>query len=133
MTSSSTDARQIRRFGLVAFIFFGLLSALGWWKEKPFPFYFFGILALIGVGFILFPIRLRFLYTAWHSVAYRIGRFVNTVILVIAYYAVITPAALLKRVFGGRPLPTRPDGNIASYWIERKEPIQPRDRFLKRF
>jgi hypothetical protein len=53
--------------------------------------------------------------------------------LTLAYYFIITPAALLKRVFGGRPLPLKPDKNISSYWVTRKEPAQPREQFLKRF
>ena len=52
---------------------------------------------------------------------------------VLAYYLVITPTALLKRVFGGRPLPTRPDRDAASYWVTRPELAQPKERFIKRY
>ena len=50
-----------------------------------------------------------------------------------AYVFVLLPSALLKRVFGGRPLPVRPDRNGASYWVDRTEPAQPRERFSKRY
>ena len=50
-----------------------------------------------------------------------------------AYYLVVTPFGLLKRLFGGRPLPLKPDRNRSSYWAERPEPAQPKERFTKRF
>jgi hypothetical protein len=53
--------------------------------------------------------------------------------LAIAYYVVITPAALLKRLFGGRPLPLSPDPDASTYWVSRDEPAQPKERFYKRF
>jgi hypothetical protein len=62
-----------------------------------------------------------------------VGRLVNTLLLTLAYLLVITPAAWLKRLFGGRPLPVRPDRQASSYWVEREEPAQPRERYLKRF
>jgi len=67
------------------------------------------------------------------KVAHLIGRMVNTLILAIAYYAVITPSALIKRALGGAPIPTRPDKRASSYWVERTEPAQAKERFLKRF
>ena len=49
------------------------------------------------------------------------------------YYLVITPAALIKRLMGGRPLPLKPDKQTESYWVTRAEPSQPRERFIKRY
>jgi hypothetical protein len=46
---------------------------------------------------------------------------------------VITPAALIKRIFGGRPLSTKPDKNVSSYWVTRKEAVQSKEQYLKRF
>ncbi len=45
MTSFSTNAGKIRRFGVVAFVFFGCLFALGVWTKKPIPTYLFGFLS----------------------------------------------------------------------------------------
>jgi hypothetical protein len=54
-------------------------------------------------------------------------------ILTIFFYFVMTPAALLKRIFGGRPLPVKPDPDAETYWVTRTEPAQPKERFPKRF
>jgi hypothetical protein len=130
---SLTDIRQIRRFGVVALIFFGVLASLGIWTKRPVPTCVFGALSLLGLGFILLPEQLRPVHDAWLKIAHLVGRVVTTTILALAYYLVITPSALIKRVFGGRPLPMRPDEKAPSYWVTRSEPVQPRDRFLKRY
>ena len=133
MSLNSTDTKQIRTFGLIALIFFGCLCALGIWLEKPLPTYLFGALSALGLGFILFPYQLRPVFVSWLKIAHFLGRVVTTVILTLAYYLVITPAALIKRIFGGAPLPVKPDKNVSSYWVTRKEAAQSKEQFLKRF
>ncbi|MGD9034830.1 MAG: hypothetical protein PVH02_19335 [Desulfobacteraceae bacterium] len=133
MTSSSTDKKEIRKFGIIAFVFFGCLCALGLWRQKPVAIYLFGVLSLLGMGFIWLPSPLKPVYDAWLRIAHLIGRAVTIVMLTLAYYLVITPSALIKRIFGGRPLPIRPDKELASYWVTRPEPAQPKERFIKRF
>ena len=130
---NSTDAKQIRTFGLIALIFFGCLCALGIWLEKSLPTYLFGILSALGLGFILFPHQLRPAFVAWLKIAHFFGKLITTLILALAYYLVITPAALIKRIFGGTPLPIKPDKNVSSYWVTRKEAVQSKEQFLKRF
>jgi hypothetical protein len=125
--------KDIRKFGLIALIFFGCLCGLGLWTKKPLPTYLFGSLSILGLGFILIPARLRPVYNAWLKIAHVIGRIITTLILALAYYLVITPAALIKRLFGGRPLPVKPDKQATSYWVTRTEPAQPKERFLKRY
>ena len=133
MDSNSTDKREIRRFGLVALLFFGSLCALALWKQSPLPTYLFGLLGFLGACLLLFPSRARPLYEGWQKCAHLVGRVFTGLVLTLSYFLVITPSAWLKRVFGGRPLPVKPDRNRSSYWVEREEAAQPRERFLKRF
>ena len=133
MNSNSTKSNEIRKFGLIAFIFFGLMCSLGIWKHKPVPIYLFGTLSLLGLGFILMPSRLKPVHSLWLKFAHCIGRIVTTIILAMAFYLVITPSALIKRLFGGAPLPVKPDKNASSYWVTRTESAQPKERFTKRY
>jgi len=133
MNWNSTDSREIRRFGLVAFVLFGSLCALGLWSKRLVPFYIFGLLSILGCGFILVPSRLRPVYAGWLKIAHFLGTIVTILILTMAYYLVITPSALIKRIFGGRPLPVMPDRETSSYWVDRAEPAQPKERFIKRY
>ena len=101
--------------------------------QKTVPTYLFGFLSILGFGFILFPFRLRYVYAGWLTIAHFIGRIITTLILTLAYYMVITISAFIKRLFGGRPLPVRPDNKVSSYWVTREEQAQTKERFLKRF
>jgi hypothetical protein len=133
MNSSSTEKKEIRKFGVIAFIFFGVLSALGIWRGKPVPTYLFGSISILGLCFILMPSRFRRVHEGWLSIAGFIGKVTNILILTLAYYLVITPAALLKRLFSGAPLPVKPDEQASTYWVNRNEPAQPEERFIKRY
>lgn len=133
MSLNSIDSREIRKFGLVALVFFGCLCALGFWMKKSIPTYLFGFFSILGIGFILIPSRLRPVHAAWMKIAHFLGRIVTILILALAYYLVITPSALIKRLFGGRPLPVKPDKKCSSYWVPRSEAAQPKERFLKRY
>ena len=130
---NSTDPKQIRKFGLITFIFFGCLCAFGIWSEKPLPTFLFGALSALGLGFILFPHQLKPVFVVWLKIAHFLGSVLTTLILVFAYYMVITPAALIKRILGGAPLPVKPDKSVPSYWVTRKEAVQSKEQFLKRF
>lgn len=133
MNSNSTNSKEIRKFGVIAFFFFGSLCALGLLTNKPLLIYIFGFLSILGFGFMLIPSPLKPIYTAWLKIANFLGRIVTALILTLAYYMVITPSALIKRLFGGRPLPVKPNKKVSSYWVARTEPAQPKERFLKRY
>jgi hypothetical protein len=70
--------KDIRKFGLIALIFFGCLCGLGLWTKKPLPTYLFGSLSILGLGFILIPARLRPVYNAWLKIAHVIGRIITS-------------------------------------------------------
>ena len=130
---NSIDKKEVRKFGVVAFLFFGGLCALGLWLEKPIPSSFFGFLSFIGLGFILFPTGLRPVYSGWLKISHFVGKLITVVMLTLAYYLVITPSALIKSLIGGRPISLKFDKKPRSYWVDRTEPAQPKARFLKRY
>ena len=133
MNSNSTDPKEIRKFGWVALIFFGSLFSLCVWLKKPFAPYVFCALAILGAGFVIIPMRMTRVYSVWLRIAHLIGRVITTIMLSLGFYLVITPAGLIKRLFGGRPLPIKPNRNAATYWVKRSEPAQPKERFIKRY
>jgi len=134
MISSLTDhTREIRKFGVIALLFFGTLFCLALWRHRVILTFFCGILSFLGLCLLLFPAPLRPIYVAWLKFAHFIGRTSTTIILTLTYYLVITPTALVRRLFGGSPLPTSPDKKISSYWVTRSELVQPKERFVKRY
>lgn len=133
MNSNSTDTRKTRQFGIIALIFFGCLGSVGLLTGKFVAACFFGFLAVTGLGLSLAPCRLSPIYFNWLKIAGFLGKVTNVIALSLAYYLVITPCALILRVFKGPPLPVKPDKRVASYWVARAEPAQSKERFLKRF
>ena len=133
MNSNLIDPREIRKFGAIGFIFFGILLAVAVWRDKTLVAFFFGFLTVLSTGFVLMPVLLKPVYIGWLKIAHFIGSKVTMLILTIMFCFVITPAALLKRILGGRPLPIKPDPDADTYWVTRPEPAQPKERFLKRY
>ena len=133
MNSSLINPREIKKFGIIGTIFFGILLTVAVWRDKALAAYFFGLLTVLSIGFVLMPVKLQPIYAGWLKVAHFIGSKVTILILTILFYLVITPAALLKRIFGGRPLPLKPDPDAETYWVTRPEPAQPKERFPKRY
>ena len=133
MNSNLTDPGEIRKFGAIGSLFFGAVFAVAVWRDKTLVASFFGLLTVLSIGFVLMPVRLKPVYAGWLKIAHFIGSKVTILILTIMFYSVITPAALLKRILGGRPLPVKPDPDADTYWVTRPEPSQPKERFLKRY
>ena len=133
MILSSTDKKEIRKFGAVALLFFGFLCSIAIWRQKFLIACFFGALSLLGTGFLIFPGILRPAYQKWMQIAHFIGKLITLIMLTMAYYLVITPFALIKKIFGGSPIPLKPDKTVSSYWVSRSELAQPKERFIKRF
>lgn len=133
MTSFSTDLRQIRRFGLAGVVVFGLLGGLGYWRAQAVPACFFSLLTLLCMGFLIVPARFAPIYVGWMKAAHLLGRYFTAFILSLTYYLVITPFGLVMRIFGKTALPVRQDKGVSSYWVARSEPVQPKERFFKRY
>jgi hypothetical protein len=133
MNSFSTDRQAIRKFGAIGFVFFGILFSLSLWRQRYVFAVLFGFFTCLSIGFLLLPSHLRPVYEGWLRISHLVGRGMTFVILTVAYYVVITPTALIKRFFGGRPLPTSPNKAATSYWVTRSEAAQPKERFVKRY
>jgi carbamoyltransferase len=130
---SDPDKKEIRIFGLAAAIFFGCLGGLSIWRAHAVPAYFFGLLSLSGAGLLLAPVPLAPVHRGWLITARFLGCFFTRLMLTAAYCLVITPTAILKRIFGGRPLSLGPVADASTFWIARSEPLQQKERFYKRY
>jgi hypothetical protein len=77
----------------------------------------FGLLALAR------PTALRPLNRAWATLGHWLGRIVSPIVLGVIFFLLITPVALLTRLFGRDELRLR-RGAGTSYWIAR-DPVGP--------
>lgn len=102
-------------FALVAVLpaFHGPISSIRWWA------------AALAASFLALALwrtkSLRPLNRLWSKFGLLLSKIVGPVVLMLIFYAVVTPVGLLMRAFGKDPLRLRRD-EATSYWIVRQAP-----------
>ena len=109
-----------RGFGIVmavAFLIFAGIAAWGGWALRA------GVLAAVAAAFgalaFLAPAVLAPLNRLWFRFGLLLHKVMSPLILGLLFFVVITPIALLMRLFGKRPLPLGFDREAATYWTPR--------------
>lgn len=133
MSSFSTDTKSIRQFGLILLCVSTIMSILLTFKFKSNIKYIFWIFSVMGACLLAFPLKFRWFYNSWIKASKAIGQLTTYSILIIIWYLVISPVAIIRRIFGKHTLPFLNKENVESYWVERQEPLQPKERYLKRY
>lgn len=126
-----TAARDLRWFGVGAGAVLLAMSAAGWFGGNPWTFALAaGAHAVLVLAGLVNPRMPEAAGRAWIALGKGMGHVVAVPLFAILYYAVVTPTALLVRLFVGDPLRRRAPRS-ESYWIAR-EP-SPRERFQRQF
>ena len=109
-----------KSFGLVFFVFFFIISLYLLFKDNNIRIWAIipAIIFLI-LGFLNSPI-LTPLNKIWFKFGILLGNFISPVVMGIVFFVVVTPTALLMRIFGKNLLGLKRN-NKTSYWIERSE------------
>jgi hypothetical protein len=98
-------AGEGRKFGLMVGTAFLVLAAVLWWRDREMlrniTASLGGLLVLAG---LILPAQLGPVYRAWMKLALAISKVTTPIFMGIIFFLVITPAALLARLFGHRPL-----------------------------
>ena len=81
---------------------------------------------------LFFPRLLRPLNKGWFELGLLLGRIVNPIVLGIFFFFVITPIAMVTRLFGRDELKTK-KRIVDSYWIERIPPGPKGESFNHKF
>jgi hypothetical protein len=81
------------------------------------------ILALtVGPAGLAFPRVLRPLFVTWLALAFPIGWAVSRIVLMILFWGVITPVAVIGRLFGRDVLKLRRQRQATTYWTPKERP-----------
>jgi TRAP-type uncharacterized transport system fused permease subunit len=111
---------ELRKFGITIGIVLGLLGMWFLWREKAGSYSLLvSSIIFLSLAFIC-PLLLKPVQKMWMSLAVLLGWLMTRVILIILFYLVVTPTALLARLCGKDFLNTKFDRNAKSYWITRK-------------
>lgn len=110
-----------RSFGLLFFVVFLIAAAYFWHKDFSDSWAHACIaLSLVFLLAGLFaPALLRPLNKLWFQLGLLMGRVVSPIVLGILFFILITPIAILMRVFGRDELKLK-KREVSSYWVERQ-------------
>ena len=128
----STDSKELRQFGLVAGSFLSLLFGvlLPWLKGHTLPIWpwVFGGGVLVAVG-LVHPTSLRHVCAVWTAAGFALGWIYSRIILSVVFYVVITPMAVVLRLFGRDPMARSFDPGAETYRVpSRRAPIRGMER-----
>jgi hypothetical protein len=121
-TSTTIDARKLRKFGFTVGGVFTALAILFLLRHKQHvPFY---VSAVAGptllAGALVWPRALAPVERGWSLLAHALG-FINTrILLAFVFFVVLAPIALFMRLIGKDPLERRPDRGRSTYWRTRE-------------
>lgn len=128
------SAKDLRWFGLLLALFFGLVGALVWWRTGQRA----SFLVIAGAGCVLWavyslvPAVRRPLFLGWMYAAWPVGTMVSLALLAVVYFLVVTPIGLAVRLFSHDPLGRAFDSRLSSYWRARA-PAPPASRYFRQF
>ena len=126
--------RELRIFGLLPALFFGLIGALALWRGSSWMMAFicWALALLTTTVYYSVPSVKRPTYMVWMTVMYPIGWTITHLLLALVYYGWITPVGLLMRLFRYDPMRRSLNRRAKSHWLPR-EPIKNVNRYFRQY
>ncbi|SRR5258706_2552030 len=122
-----------RAFGLVFAGAFLLVALWPLFERAPLRLWAIAVAALFALCAWLAPQVLAPLNRIWFRFGELLHRIVSPIALGIIFFGVITPYALVMRLFGRDELLLRKSSARQSYWVRREPPGPPPDSFRNQF
>jgi Saxitoxin biosynthesis operon protein SxtJ len=123
-----------RKFGVLFTFVFGLLAAYGAWKAWSSAVVGAGVAlsVLLGLATLIKPTVLAPLNRAWFALGLLLGRIVSPIVLGVMFFGLITPMAVVARLFGRDELRLKPR-QASSYWRDRLDATPATESFKNQF
>jgi len=126
--------RVLRQFAAVWLVFFLFWAAWqGFYRGRAEWGLALVALALMagGAGLVRPPL-VRWIFVGWMILAFPIGWLISQMVLMILFYGMFTPMALLLRLRGRDRLRLKPSPGRASFWLRKETPADLR-RYLRQY
>lgn len=117
-SNNKTTNKTFGAFFSMLFLLFGIYLLL---NEHAIYWY----LPLFVVSVVLYLLRtfyqesLQPLNDGWYWIGCFIGKFSSILIFTFIFYLLVSPVALVAKLFGRDILRLRTDGDVKSYWVKR--------------
>jgi hypothetical protein len=116
------DSQGLRKFGLttgtIIVVLFGLL--LPWLRDQPWPWWPWGMAAVLSLWALVHPGSLDYVYRPWMKAGFILGWINTRIILGLVFWIIVLPLGILLRlakegkvlkIIGGRETSAR------TYWL----------------
>ena len=110
-----------RSFGFVFVGFFLVVGAVGYYKGRELFWIWPCLSAVVLLITLTVPNALTPLNRAWTKFGLVLHKITSPIILGIMFFVVVTPFALVMRLFGKQFLSLKLERNAKSYWITRAD------------
>lgn len=126
--------RELRQFGGVMGVFFGLIGLWVWYKGGVDAVQWLGGIAVFFlVAGLLLPVVLKPIYIVWMYLARLLG-WVNTHLLLgLVFYTLFVLIGGIMRLLRHDPLDRKREPERESYWSQREKPLLPNDHYKRQF
>ena len=123
-----------RNFGFLFAALFALLSAYAAYQGGEPSIVYGWLIAGVAVGLIagIYPALLTPFNKGWMKLGELMGKVVSPLVLGVIFFVLITPIALISKLFGRDELLLK-RANTSSYWINRMPPGPAGDSFKNQF
>ena len=120
--------RQLRQFAWALIAFVAIALAVRVWRGHAVGFISIALAAAgwsLGALGAVRPRAIEWLFAAATTVTRPIGLVVSELMIVLMYFGVVTPVAILARLVGRDRLRRTFDRRASSYWVPRKPTADP--------
>jgi len=118
MNENKIKISSNKSFGLVFFIVFLFVSLLPLFKDGNIRIWALMLAIIFLILGLLNSSILKPLNKIWFKFGILLGNLISPIVMGIVFFAVVTPTAIIMRIFGKNLLGLK-NSNKQSYWIER--------------
>ncbi len=132
--SSPPQLPSEKRFGLLFIVVFFVLAGLGYIKgwDKPWVNVYLGFAVLVATVTLVAPKLLAPFNRTWFALGQLMGRVVSPIVLGAIFFLILTPVALIMRLFGRDELRLKRKA-VDTYWVDRNHDITTAESFKNQF
>ncbi len=113
--NGTTTQGELRNFGLLVGIVFGLIAAWPLVWQQPVKVWAATFAVMLIVPALLRPQLLGLPFRCWQTIGAALGWFNTRVILTVLYFGAVLPTGLLLKLFGSSPLKLNFDKKTDTY------------------
>jgi len=122
-----------KSFGFVFSVVFAVIGVLPLIGGGPPRWWSLAVAVLLLITAFSAPKLLAPLNRVWTRFGLLLHRIVNPLVMAFLFFLVVTPIALLMRLFGKRPLHLKAEPDASTYWISRDPPGPEPDTMKQQF